>query len=148
VVEEAVESLSTCLDHVSKNIMKIRGLIVASLVFFILAGVLYWSDHHKPAENAATVSADTPPAILKLDASAITRLDLEKKDAKPIVLTKAGSGEWKITEPQPFGADQTAVSGIVSTLSSLNSQRLVEDKATDLKPYGLVQPAFKLDVAE
>jgi len=147
-VEEAVESLSTCLDHVSKNIMKIRGLIVASLVFFILAGVLYWSDHHKPAENAATVSADTPPAILKLDASAITRLDLEKKDAKPIVLTKAGSGEWKITEPQPFGADQTAVSGIVSTLSSLNSQRLVEDKATDLKPYGLDQPAFQLDVAE
>lgn len=128
--------------------MKIRGLIVASLVFFILAGILYWSDHHKPAENAATASADTPPAILKLDASAITRLDLEKKDTKPIVLAKAGSGEWKITEPQPLGADQTVVSGIVSTLSSLNSQRLVEDKATDWKPYGLDQPAFQLDIAE
>ena len=128
--------------------MKIRGLIVASFVFFILAGVLYWSDHHKPAANAAKASADTPPAILKLDASAITRLDLEKKNAKPIVLTKVGSGEWRITEPQPFGADQTEVSGIVSTLSSLNSQRLVEDKAADLKTYGLDQPALQLDITE
>ena len=59
--------------------MKIRGLIVAALVFFVLAGILYWSDHHKPAEEAAKASADTPPAILKLDASAITRLDIEKR---------------------------------------------------------------------
>ena len=128
--------------------MKIRGLIVAALVFFILAGILYWSEHHKPAEDTAKVSADTPPAILKLDASAITRLDLEKKDAKPIVLTKADSGEWQITGPQPFGADQTVVSGMLSTLSSLNSERMVEDKATDLKQYGLDQPALQLDITE
>jgi hypothetical protein len=147
-VEAEVEEPLDLSKFVSKSIMKIRGLLVASLVFFILAGVLYWSDHHKPAANTATASADTPPAILKLDASAITRLDLEKKDAKPIVLAKTGSGEWKISEPQPLGADQTAVSGIVSTLSSLNSQRLVEDKAADLKPYGLDQPAFQLDISE
>src|SRR5579863_4254801 len=94
--------------------MKIRGLMVASLVLFILAGTLYWSNHHKPAEDAAKASGDIPPAILKLDAAAITRLDLEKKDAKPIVLTKADSGEWKITKPQPYGADQTVVSGVLS----------------------------------
>ena len=128
--------------------MKIRGLIVAAVLFFVLAGILYWSDHHKPAEEAAKASADTPPAILKLDASAITRLDIEKRDAKPIALTKADSGEWKITEPQPFGADQTVVSGILSTLSSLNSERVVEDKAADPKQYGLDQAAFQLDITE
>lgn len=128
--------------------MKIRGLTVASLIFFILAGILYWSNHHKPAEDAAKASRDTPPAILKLDASAITRLDIEKKDTKPIVLAKADSGEWKITKPQPYRADQTVVSGVLSSLSSLNSERLVEDKATDLKPYGLAQPALQLDITE
>jgi uncharacterized protein DUF4340 len=128
--------------------MKIRGLIVAAVLFFILAGILYWSDHRKPAEDAAKVSADTPPAILKLDASAITRLDLEKKDEKSIVLTKAESGKWQITAPEPFGADQSTVSGILSTLSSLNSQRVVEDKATDLKPYGLDHPALQLAISE
>jgi hypothetical protein len=128
--------------------MKIRSLIIATLVFFILAGILYWSNHHKPAEDSAKGSADTPPAILKLDTSAITRLDLEKKDAKTIVLTKAGPGKWLITEPEPLGADQSAVSGILSTLSSLNSERVVEDKAPDLKRYGLDRPAFQLDITE
>src|SRR5260370_18581427 len=106
--------------------MKIRSLIVAAVVFFILVGVLYWSDHRKQVEDAAKTSADAPPAILMLDASAITRLDLEKKDEKPIALTKAQSGKWQITAPQPFGADQSALSGLLSTLSSLNSHRLVE----------------------
>jgi len=128
--------------------MKIRGLIVAAVVLFILAGILYWSERHKPAEDTAKASEDTPPAILKLDASAITGLDLEKKDEKPIVLTKAESGRWQITAPQPFGADQSTVSGILSTLSSLNSQRVVEDKAADLKPYGLDQPSLQLDISE
>jgi hypothetical protein len=128
--------------------MKIRGLMVAAVLFFVLAGILYWSDHHKSAEEPAKASANTPPAILKLDASAITRLDIEKRDAKPVALTKADAGEWKITEPQSFGADQTVVSGILSTLSSLNSERVVEDKAADPKPYGLDQPAFQLDITE
>jgi hypothetical protein len=126
--------------------MKIRGLIVAAVIFIILVGILYWSEHHKPAEDTAKASANAPPAILKLDASAITRLDLEKKDEKPIVLTKAESGKWQITAPQPFAADQSTVSGILSTLSSLNSQRVVEDKAEDLKQYGLDQPALQLDI--
>jgi hypothetical protein len=125
-----------------------RGLILAVFVFSILAGILYWSEHHKPAEDAAKASADTPATILKLDASTITQLDLKKKDAKPIVLKKAESGKWQITGPQPFAADQSAVSDMLSTLSSLNSQRVVEDKAADLKPYGLDQPAFQLDITE
>ena len=45
--------------------MKIRGLIVAAVIFLVLAGVLYWSDHHKPAAEVAKASADTPPAILQ-----------------------------------------------------------------------------------
>jgi Domain of unknown function (DUF4340) len=128
--------------------MKIRGLMVAAVIFFVLAGILYWSDHHTPAEQAAKASADAPPAILKLDASAITRLDIEKRDAKPIALAKADAGEWEITAPQPFGADQTVVSGILSTLSSLNSERVVEDKTADPKQYGLDQPALQLDITE
>jgi Domain of unknown function (DUF4340) len=127
--------------------MKIRGLIVAAIVFLILSGTLYWSEHHKPAE-AAKVSANAPPAILKLDASAITGLDLKRKGVEPVVLAKADSGKWQITQPKPLGADQTTVAGIASTLSSLNSERLVDEKAADLKTYGLEQPALEVDVTE
>jgi hypothetical protein len=127
--------------------MKIRGLVVAAFVFFILAAILYWSERHKPGEDAAKASADSAPSILKLDSATITRLDLRRRGAQPIVLAKTGSG-WKITEPQQFGADQSTVSGALSTLASLNSERLVEDKAANLKQYGLDQPAFQVEIAE
>ena len=89
--------------------MKIRGLLIATVILAALAGVLYWSDHHKPSAEAANPDADAAPSILKLDENSITRLELKKKDAAPILLTKSGS-DWKITEPKPYAADQTTVS--------------------------------------
>ena len=128
--------------------MKLHSLTIAALVLFILSGVLYWSGRHKPEENAAKISADTPPPILKLDQNAITKLELKKKDADPIVLTKSSSGDWQITEPKPFRADQSAVTGLASTVSSLNSERVVEDKASDLQSFGLDQPLLEVDLTQ
>jgi Domain of unknown function (DUF4340) len=128
--------------------MKIHSLTIAALVLFILSGVLYWSGHHKPADDSAKISADTPPPILKLDENSITQLALKKQDADPVVLTKSGSGNWQITQPKPFRADQSAVTSIASTLSSLNSERVIEDKASDLQTFGLDQPALEVDLTE
>lgn len=127
--------------------MKSRGLLIATGIFAILAGVLYWSDHHKPSAEAAKPDADAAPSILKLDENSITQLGLRKKDAPPILMTKNGS-EWKITEPTLFSADQATVSSVLSTISSLNSDRLVEDKGSDLQRFGLASPSFELDVTE
>src|ERR1700739_1751660 len=128
--------------------MKIRSLIVATFVFLVLAGTLYWSGHRKPTAEAAKASADTPPTILKLDESTITRIELKKKDGEPIVLAKSNSGVWHITEPRPFNTDQRTVSSALSSLSSLNSERLVDDQAADLKQYGLDPPALEVDITE
>jgi len=126
--------------------MKIRGLLIAALVFAGLAGFLYWSDHHKPSAEAAKPDADTAPSILKLDENSITKLELKKKDAPPILLTKSGS-DWKITEPKPLPADQTTVTSLLSTISSLDSERLVEDKSSNLERYGLASPTFELTIS-
>lgn len=126
--------------------MKIRGLLVAALVFLVLAGILYWSNHHKPAEETAKASADTAPVILKLDQASINKFGLKKNDAEPILLAKNESGSWQITEPKPLRADQSTVSGVLSSLSSLNADRVIEDKASDLKRYGLDPPVVEADV--
>jgi hypothetical protein len=127
--------------------MKFRNLILASAVLLVLVGGLYWSDHKKPNEGTAKASTDTP-AILKLDSGAITKVELKNKDAEPIVLDKNGSGNWQITEPKPMAADQTSVSNALSTLSSLNSERLVDDKASNVKQFGLDPPAAEIDLTE
>jgi hypothetical protein len=125
--------------------MKIRGLLIASLIFLVLAGLLYYSNHHKPADDSAKASTETP-SILKLDEATISRLDLKKKDSPEIVLTKNSSGNWQITEPEPLGAEQATVNSALSSLSSLNAERVVEDKASDLKRYGLNQPSLEVDL--
>jgi Domain of unknown function (DUF4340) len=128
--------------------MKLRSLILATVVFLALAGTLYWSEHRKPPDNVAQASADTSPPILKLDEAAITNLELKEKNAAPIVLTKGTSGAWTIAQPKPFNADQNSVSSVLSTLSSLNSERVVEDKASDLKQFGLDRPSLEADITE
>jgi Domain of unknown function (DUF4340) len=128
--------------------MKIRSLIAAAFVLLVLTGTLYWSEHRKPGEATAKTSPDAPSTILKLDEAAITKLELKKKDAQLIVVTKNNSGAWQIVQPKQLRADQSTVTGTISTLSSLDSERLVEDKASDLKQYGLDQPSLEADITE
>lgn len=127
--------------------MKLHSLAIAALVLAILTGFLYWSGRRKPADDTSKISASTPPAILKLDQNSIVKLELKKKDGDPVVLTKS-SGDWKITEPKPYRADQSAVESLTSALSSLNSERVIEDKASDLQNFGLNQPALEVDLTE
>jgi len=110
--------------------------------------VLYWSNRHSAADESAKTSADTPPTILKLDQASITGLQIKKQNAEPVALTKASSGQWQITQPKAFRADDTAVSGILSTLASLTSQRVVEDQASNLKTFGLDNPLLEVDLSE
>jgi hypothetical protein len=126
--------------------MKLHSLAIATLVLAILTWFLYWSGRHKPADETSKLSADTAPAILKLDQNSITKLELKKKDSDPVVLSKSSSGDWQITAPKSFRADQNAVTSVASTLSSLNSERVVEDKASNLQNFGLDQPALEIDL--
>jgi len=126
--------------------MKLNGLIVAAVILAALVGALYWSNKHKLAETTEA-SANTPPKILSLKEDDISKVAIQKDGTTELALAK-NSGKWQITAPQPLPADQTAVSPLVSTLSSLSSDRLVEEKAADLKPYGLAQPALEVDVTE
>lgn len=128
--------------------MKFRNLILASLVLLALIGAMYWSDHRKPNEDTAKVSTDISPAILRLDSGTITKVELKNKDAEPIVLDKNASGNWQITQPKPMAADQTAVSNALSTVSSLNSERLVDDKASNVQQFGLDPPVAEVDLTE
>jgi hypothetical protein len=124
--------------------MKFRSLIAAAVVLLILAGVLYWSQHHKAAEDTAP-AASTSPAILKVDPATVTSLVVKQKGAQPVTLARSGA-QWQITAPGAFPADSSAVSGMLSSLTPLNSESVVEDHATNLADFGLSDPSVELDI--
>jgi Domain of unknown function (DUF4340) len=126
--------------------MKNSGLLIAAIVLAALSGALYWSNRHPASENTARASVDTPPKILDLKQEDISKIEIKKKGGEELDLAKGDAGKWQITASKPLGADQEAVSSLLSSVSTLNSDRLVEDKATDLNQYGLAQPSLELDV--
>lgn len=127
--------------------MKFRGLIIAVLVLLALGGVLYWSNHHKPSEKSAALSSTTAPSILKLDQGSIIQLTIADKGSAAVNLVKQNDGKWQITEPKELRADQDEVSGMLSSLSSLNADRVIEEKASGLEQYGLADPSVTVDIA-
>jgi hypothetical protein len=126
--------------------MKFRGLLLAVVVLAALTGTLYWSNHHKPASTEA--STNLPPKILTLKQADINKVEIQKKDSPAMVLAKQSGDHWQITAPESLPADHTEVTDILSTLSSLGSERLVVDKANDLNLYGLSAPALAVQVTE
>jgi Domain of unknown function (DUF4340) len=127
--------------------MKLRGLVIALCVLAALTGALYWSDRHPKSAETAEASVPAAPKILSLKEDDIAKVELKKSGAAPIVLAKS-NGSWRISEPQSLGTDQSTVSSMLSALASLNSDRLVEDKASNLNQYGLGEAAFEAVVTE
>jgi Domain of unknown function (DUF4340) len=127
--------------------MKGRGLLIAAIVLAALSGTLYWSNHRKPAESVKA-SADAPPKILELKQDDISKIDIKKRGSDEVELAKDGSGQWQVIAPKSFHADQDSVTTLLSTLSSLTSDRLLEDKAANLSQYGLADPALQVEAVE
>jgi hypothetical protein len=134
-----------------KTSMKNRGLIIAALVLAALLGLLYWSNRHPRSDNSNTAvptPSEPAPNILTLNEGDINKIELRKKGGDQIVVTKDSNGKWQITSPKSIGVDDSAIASMLSTLSSLNSERLVEEKAANLGQYGLAEPKLEVDIAD
>jgi hypothetical protein len=126
--------------------MKINGLLIGVVVLAALAGALFWSNRHQPAADAGKTSADAPPKILNLNPDDITKFDLKMKGAEQAVVAKDGSGNWQVTAPVVLPAAPDVISAMKTAVATLTAERLVDDKPSDLKQYGLAAPAQETDI--
>jgi hypothetical protein len=86
--------------------------------------------------------------VLALTQDDISKLEVKKKGGDDVVLARSGASLWKIASPKPLIADQQTVSTILYDLSPLDGATLIEDKASDLKQFGLAEPAAQLVATE
>ena len=120
--------------------MKIRQLTLAAIVLVALLGALYWSNRRQPIDDAAKAAADAPVKVLSVDRDDVSKLEIKKKGGDDLIVSKAGADNWKITAPQSLHADQQQIATILSTLLVINADRVIDEKAGDLKAYGLAEP--------
>ena len=121
-----------------------RQLIAATVVLAALAATLYWSNHRAPADVFPQTDASTSNRIVSLTQDDITKLEIKKKGGDDLVLSRTGPQGWKITSPKPLLADPDPISTMLYNLSPLDASSLIQDKPTDLKDFGLADPALKV----
>ena len=119
--------------------MKFARLLIAAAVLAGLGGLLYWSNRSEEAK-AGKPDPKAAPKILELKEADIQQIEIRHREGETTVVKKDNAGKWSITAPQPLAADQTAVGAITSAVTSLSSDRLVDENATDLPSYGLEPP--------
>src|SRR3954452_15059344 len=120
--------------------MSLRGLLIGVIALAVLGGAAYWSEHNKKPEDAK--GPNDSPKLVSLKGDDVNRLEIRRTDAEPVVVQKEKSG-WQMAQPKPARTDSDAVTGVVSTVSGLTWDRLVEDKAADLGTFGLATPAVQ-----
>ncbi len=122
--------------------MKPGGLIAAVCVLAVLSGLLVYTKKHPPEDPKKAAAA---PKIISADVKTIESLSLGKSGEEPVVLNKSAD-KWEVTKPAHYPADQDAVSAIANAMADLTSDRLIEENATDLNPFGLATPALEVSI--
>lgn len=126
--------------------MKSKGLLAASFLLLVLCGVIWWSNK-KAATADKTPAENSTVKLLNIPEDQFQDIEIQKRGGETIRLQRNDS-KWQIAAPRPLPADPDAVSSMLSTLSSLSSDRTIEEKATSLDQYGLTQPAIALNITE
>jgi uncharacterized protein DUF4340 len=119
--------------------MKFARLLIAAVILAGLGGLVWWSNRSEAAK-VGKADPKAAPKILELKEGDIRQIELRHRDGETTVVKKDDAGKWSITAPQPLAADQTAVGAITSAVTSLTSDRMVDENASNLPSYGLDPP--------
>jgi hypothetical protein len=123
--------------------MRLKGLYLAAVLLALLGGAI-WFSNKKEAEKSKT-SADTATKLLTIPDDQFQEIRIKRPDGELLGL-KRENGKWAIVSPAVQRADQDAAGQIVSALANLNADKVIEDKAGDLKPYGLDTPTLDVEI--
>jgi hypothetical protein len=111
--------------------MRPRNTIIALVVLLLIGGyALTVSFYSKPEETQK---------LFKVSPDDIAKIELRYPDRDLVIERKKG-GTWRITKPIGAEADQTTADNLAHAIAECEITRTVEEKPTDLAPFGLGTP--------
>jgi Domain of unknown function (DUF4340) len=125
--------------------MKPKGLLIAVALLAVLGGLIWWSNKRQLAASKAPATTETK--ILTIPEDQIQEIKIQHANGD-IVDLRRDSGKWRIVQPKQLAADPDTSSSLVSALTSVTADKTIEDKATDISPYGLNHPTLDVTVTK
>ncbi len=120
--------------------MRARTPIVLFVILLLLVGGIYFLSHYQQKKKAEE------NLLVKLEHE-VRRVELIRQDGADLVFKKE-AGRWMMEKPKKVPADGYILGRIADEVKELRYRRLVEEKATDLKKYGLKDPKAIVKVWE
>ena len=119
-----------------------RNLGIVAVLFVGLGAFVYFYEIEggKRREEAA----EEAKKLFQFEKEEVNSISLTRSDGS-IVLNKE-NGDWKLVAPIEAKADEAAVDGLASELSSTQLERSLESSPVDWKDYGLDNPNLKITV--
>ncbi len=116
----------------------LRSFLALIVVAAALGGYLYYDSKHEPSDEKKPdkVFAD-------LQSDKIDEVTVKSDKGETTIAAKQGD-KWQETQPAAVPADEAEISGITSNLAALTVTRVIDEKPSDYKQYGL-DPA-RIDV--
>jgi hypothetical protein len=117
----------------------LRSFIGLLTILIALGAYLYF------VESKRTPGGDVEekPEVFTVESEKIDEITIKSESGDTTTLKKSGT-EWQIVAPAPAQADSSEVSGILTNLSSLDEQRLIDENPGNLEEFGLAKPRIEV----
>jgi hypothetical protein len=116
-----------------------RTTLVLLVVLIGLGAYIYFVDRNKPLGDTES----REKVFTEVVSGDIEELEITSADGDTTKLRKADD-KWSIVEPVSADSDAGELSSITSSLADTEVQRVVEENATDMKPFGLDPPRIEV----
>lgn len=117
----------------------LRSFLVLLVVLIGLGSYLYFVESKRTPGD----TGEKRDKVFSVEADKIEEIRVKSESGETTTLQKKDT-EWQIVQPVAAKPDEAEVSGLTSNLSSLEIQRVVDENAADLKPYGLAPPRVEV----
>ncbi|MGO9895356.1 MAG: DUF4340 domain-containing protein [Bryobacteraceae bacterium] len=125
--------------------MKPKGLLVAVVLLAVLGGAV-WYSNKKQAEKEKAPAADASPKIVSIPDDQVADIRIQRPGGETVELKREGAAKYVLTQPKPLPADIDAASSLITTVASISADKTIDEKATDLSAYGLVNPSLDVRI--
>lgn len=121
-----------------------KSIVIAVVVIvLLLAGILVLNFADFSSENGG-VTSTSEPSYTAFSSEVSDLKSVEVKTSDTSIKAENVNGEWTIGGMDKSDVDPSKVSAFVSAVSSITSNRKIEENVTDFAQYGLENPSISV----
>lgn len=129
---------------------KIKAVIISAIVLVLLIGAVValklTGKSDSSSSSSSSGSSSVSSKLLYEEKQADVASVYIKNSEGEYEVTQVDDANWTIDELKDLPLDNSVLSGITSAVTSITTQKMIEENASDLSKYGLDKPLAEVKV--